>query len=164
MKSPITLKEIQSLIEQATALNRFPSRSIERCKPFFKAIKRKYLTSPPLLSKLEAADDLYIYLAVSKAIKAQTLVDFIAEFTHSLSDVTDWPNDAPEAAKHTLAVPAPTNGDFWHLHVNGASNYKGTRVSMVLVTPYGSVLEQVITLGFKESNNEAKYKALLAGL
>ncbi|KAM2489948.1 hypothetical protein PS1_046878 [Malus domestica] len=56
----------------------------DRCKPFFKAIKRaqrdkwdeeckkafqdlkNYLTSPPLLSKPEAAEDLYIYLAVSE--------------------------------------------------------------------------------------------------
>ncbi|KAM1000326.1 hypothetical protein ACFX2A_007088 [Malus domestica] len=84
MKSPITLKEIQSLTRRAATLNRFLSRSTNRCKPFFKAIKRaqidkwdekcekafqdlkNYLTSPPLLSKPEAAEDLYIYLAVSE--------------------------------------------------------------------------------------------------
>ena len=40
MKSPTTLKEIQSLIGRAAALNRFLSWSTDRCKPFFKAIKR----------------------------------------------------------------------------------------------------------------------------
>ena len=35
---------------------------------------------------------------------------------------------------------------------------------MVLITPDGSMLEQAITLGFKASNNEAEYEALLAGL
>ncbi|XP_050125699.1 uncharacterized protein LOC126602934 [Malus sylvestris] len=84
MKSPTTLKEIQSLTGRAAALNHFLSRSTNRCKPFFKAIKRaqrdkwdeecekafqdlkNYLTPPPLLSKPEAAEDLYIYLAVSE--------------------------------------------------------------------------------------------------
>ncbi|KAM1716541.1 hypothetical protein ACFX11_024497 [Malus domestica] len=39
MKSPTTLKEIQNLTGRATAFNRFLSRSIDRCKPFFKTIK-----------------------------------------------------------------------------------------------------------------------------
>ena len=50
------------------------------------------------------------------------------------------------------------------MHVDGASNYKGSGVGMVFVTPYGLMLEQAITLGFKASNNEAEYEALLAGL
>ncbi|KAM1011697.1 hypothetical protein ACFX2C_047006 [Malus domestica] len=40
MKSPITLKEIQSLTRRSAALNRFLLRSTIRCKPFFKAMKR----------------------------------------------------------------------------------------------------------------------------
>ena len=40
MKSPTTLKEIQSLTGRAATLNCFLSRSTNRCKPFFKAIKR----------------------------------------------------------------------------------------------------------------------------
>ena len=35
---------------------------------------------------------------------------------------------------------------------------------MVLFTPDGSMLEHAITIGFKASNNEAEYKALLVGL
>ncbi|TQD74466.1 hypothetical protein C1H46_039994 [Malus baccata] len=59
---------------------------------------------------------------------------------------------------------APPSEDFWHLHVDGASNYKGSGASMVLVTPKGSMLEHAITLSFKASNNEAEYETLLAGL
>ncbi|XP_068305157.1 uncharacterized protein [Pyrus communis] len=33
-----------------------------------------------------------------------------------------------------------------------------------ICTPDGSMLKQAITMGFKTSNNEAEYKALLAGL
>ncbi|KAM1559810.1 hypothetical protein ACFX1X_003117 [Malus domestica] len=98
------------------------------------------------------------------AIKAQALVDFVVEFTPSLGDTIGRPNDAPEAAESILAMLAPPDKDFWILHVDGASNYKGSGAGVVLVTPNGSMLEQAITLGFKASNNEAEYKALLAGL
>ncbi|KAM2248724.1 hypothetical protein ACFXTI_003466 [Malus domestica] len=97
-------------------------------------------------------------------IKAQALADFVAEFTPSLGNATVRPNDAPEAAKSTLDTLTPSNKDFWNLHVDGASNYKGSGAGIVLVTLDGSMLEQAITLGFKASNNEAEYEALLAGL
>ncbi|KAM1978656.1 hypothetical protein ACFX16_015329 [Malus domestica] len=97
-------------------------------------------------------------------IKAQALAYFIAEFTPSLGNATERPNNALEAAEHTLAAPTPSDGDFWHLHVDGASNYKGSGVGTVLVTLDDSMLEQAITLGFKASNNKAEYDALLAGL
>ena len=92
MKSPTTLKEIQSLTGRAAALNRFLSRSTDRCKPFFKAIKRaqrdewdeeceeafqdlkKYLTSPPLLSKPEATEDLFACLTVSEVAISFTII------------------------------------------------------------------------------------------
>ena len=45
-----------------------------------------------------------------------------------------------------------------------AAQHKGSGASVVLITPDGSMLEQVITLGFKASNNEAEYETLLAGL
>ncbi|KAM1760275.1 hypothetical protein ACFX12_003165 [Malus domestica] len=98
------------------------------------------------------------------AIKAQALIDFVVEFTPSLGDTTGWPNDVLKAAKSILAMLAPLDKDFWILHVDGASNYKGSGASVVLVTPDGSMLEQAITLGFKASNNKAEYEALLAGL
>ncbi|XP_068319766.1 uncharacterized protein [Pyrus communis] len=69
-----------------------------------------------------------------------------------------------EVAKNVIAAPAPPIGDFWHLHINGSSNYQGSGASLVLTTPDGSMLEQAITLSFKVSNNKAKYEALLAGL
>ncbi|CAL2247866.1 unnamed protein product [Prunus armeniaca] len=83
MKSTAITKEIQSLTGRAAALNRFLSRSTDKCRPFFKALKKghkdkwddecevafqnlkTYLTSPPLLSKPIPGEDLYIYLAVS---------------------------------------------------------------------------------------------------
>ena len=39
MKSPATIKQVQSLTGRIAALNRFVSKSSEKCKKFFKAIK-----------------------------------------------------------------------------------------------------------------------------
>ncbi|MBT0984650.1 reverse transcriptase-like protein, partial [Salmonella enterica subsp. enterica serovar Typhimurium] len=50
------------------------------------------------------------------------------------------------------------------MHVDDASNYKGSEAGIVFVTPDGSMLKQAITLGFKASNNKAEYEALLTGL
>ncbi|KAI5336557.1 hypothetical protein L3X38_015825 [Prunus dulcis] len=40
MKSSFTVKETQSLTGRATSLNKFLSRSIDKCKLFFKALKK----------------------------------------------------------------------------------------------------------------------------
>ncbi|KAL6342283.1 hypothetical protein AAG906_007497 [Vitis piasezkii] len=40
----------------------------------------------------------------------------------------------------------------------------GSRVSLVLQSPMGKLIEQVIHLNFSTSNNEAEYKVVLAGL
>ncbi|CAL9004835.1 unnamed protein product [Prunus brigantina] len=92
MKSPAITKEIQSLTGRATALNQFLSRSTDKCRPFFKALKKgqknkwddecevafqnlkTYLTSPPLLSKPIPGEDLYIYLAVSDSTVSSSLI------------------------------------------------------------------------------------------
>ena len=64
------------------ALNRFISRSVDRCRPFFQLLKKwnnfqwieecdvvfrdlkSYLDSPSILSKPEPKEDLYMHLAV----------------------------------------------------------------------------------------------------
>ncbi|CAL2258020.1 unnamed protein product [Prunus armeniaca] len=92
MKSPSTVKEIQSLTDRAAALNRFLSKSTDKCRPFFKALKKgqkdkwdeecevafqnlkTYLTSPPLLSKPVPSEDLFVYLAVFNSAVSSALI------------------------------------------------------------------------------------------
>ena len=66
MASPKTVKEVQKLIGSIAALNRFVSRVMEKCLPFFKTLKQAFvwteeceaafeelkrcLRNPPLLS------------------------------------------------------------------------------------------------------------------
>ncbi|CAL8167601.1 unnamed protein product [Prunus armeniaca] len=90
MKSP--LKDIRSLTGKAVALNRFLSRSIDKCRPFFKTLKKgqkdkwdeecevvsqnpkTHLTSSPLLSKPVPGEDLLVYRAVSNSAVSLALI------------------------------------------------------------------------------------------
>lgn len=83
MKSPRTLKNIQSLIGKLTTLNRFISRAIDKCHVFFKVMRKLrkiewtieckevfqqlklYMLKAPLLSMPREGEKLYFYLAIS---------------------------------------------------------------------------------------------------
>ena len=81
VKSPKTMKEVQSLTWKVVALNKFVSRATDKCMPFFKVLKqafqwideceeafamlKEYLTKSPLLSPLMIGEKLYLYLVVS---------------------------------------------------------------------------------------------------
>ena len=81
VKSPKTVKEVQSLTGKVVALNRFVSRATDNCLLFFKVLKKalqwtnkceetltklkEYLTQLPLLSLLITGEKLQLYLAIS---------------------------------------------------------------------------------------------------
>ncbi|XP_075636621.1 uncharacterized protein LOC142608844 [Castanea sativa] len=50
----------------------------------------------------------------------------------------------------------------WEVYADGASNQKGTRIEIVLITPEKLVMEKLLPLGFLATNNEAEYKTLLS--
>ncbi|KAJ8768583.1 hypothetical protein K2173_022700 [Erythroxylum novogranatense] len=78
-------------------------------------------------------------------IKAQVLVDFVAEMSQSTSQNEQRP--------------------AWSLFVDGSSNVKGCGVGVVLIGPHQEQkMEYAFRLEFRASNNEAKYEALIAGL
>jgi ribonuclease HI len=90
------------------------------------------------------------------AIKGQILADFVAEFT---------PTTEPEDLnKTTFQENTPENSGWWKIYVDGASNARGSGTGVVIITPDETVIEQLIRLDFKTSNNEAEYEAVLAGL
>uniref|UniRef100_A0A2N9J642 Uncharacterized protein n=1 Tax=Fagus sylvatica TaxID=28930 RepID=A0A2N9J642_FAGSY len=78
MQPPKTTKEVQRLTGRVAALNRFVSRSTDKCLPFFKTLKKAftwtsecqqafeelkmYLMTPPLLSPSKQGEELYLYL------------------------------------------------------------------------------------------------------
>ncbi|KAL5539243.1 hypothetical protein UlMin_045288 [Ulmus minor] len=92
MESPRKVKEVQSLTGHVVVLNRFISRTTDKCQPFFRALRKgkdfswtaeceqsfqelkTYLGRPPLLSKPQEGESLILYLAVSKGAVSSALV------------------------------------------------------------------------------------------
>ena len=90
MKPPKNVKELQSLNGKVAALNRFVSRAIDKCFPFFRTLKKSfewtdecqqafkelkaYLSAPPLLSPSQLGEELFLYLAVSPAAVSAALI------------------------------------------------------------------------------------------
>ena len=85
-----TVKAVQSLNGKVVALNRFVSKAMDKCLPFFRVLRKsfewmdkcqkafedlkKYLSSPPLLSPSMPGEELYLYIAVSQAAVSAALV------------------------------------------------------------------------------------------
>ena len=87
---PRTVKEVRSLNGKIAALNRFVSKSTDKCLPFFRILRKsfewtdecqkafedlkKFLSSPPLLSLSKSGEELYLYIAVSQGVVSAALV------------------------------------------------------------------------------------------
>ncbi|XP_030923022.1 uncharacterized protein LOC115949897 [Quercus lobata] len=150
MKPPQNTKEIQSLTRRVAALNR-------KLRHYFQAHVINVMTDHPLkkaMNRLEAAGRL-IQWAVGlnefdikyqprHAIKAQTLADFIAEFTPS--------HDETEGS------------DRWVVHVDGSSTKYAGGIGVILQSPEGDKLRHKVHLQYQATNNEVEYEALLKGL
>ena len=83
LRTPRNHKEVQKLIGMTAALNRFISRSADRCRPFFLLINKwknfewteeyakafqqlkDYLARPPIMSSPEPDEVLFAYIAVA---------------------------------------------------------------------------------------------------
>ncbi|KAL0293271.1 UNVERIFIED_CONTAM: hypothetical protein Sradi_6947200 [Sesamum radiatum] len=52
----------------------------------------------------------------------------------------------------------------WLLHVHGSSTAQGSGAGIDITTPQGEDLEFAIKFGFKASNTEAEYEALVIGM
>ena len=54
--------------------------------------------------------------------------------------------------------------ELWKIFIDGSSNENGSGVGIILISPKGHRFHIALRFGFKASNNEAKYEALLAEL
>lgn len=78
-------------------------------------------------------------------IKAQALVDFIAECSYG-------------------DQPPPPNDGSRPLYIDGSSNNDGSRAGLIIVIPTQDNYKHALKFMFKASNNEAEYKAVIAGI
>ncbi|XP_064945551.1 uncharacterized protein LOC135597052 [Musa acuminata AAA Group] len=133
--------------------------SARKLRPYFQAHTVEVITDQPLrqvLTKFDVAGRLLkwavelgehdIRYVPRTAIKAQAVADFIAELTQMEDRDLE---QTPEA---------------WTLHVDGSANSRGAGAGLVLLALDGRSFERSLHFGFKATNNEAEYEALLAGL
>ncbi|XP_065011504.1 uncharacterized protein LOC135640723 [Musa acuminata AAA Group] len=132
--------------------------SARKLRPYFQAHSVEVVTDQPLrqiLTKFDVAGRLLrwavelgehdISYVPRTAIKAHAVADFIVELARVGKDL----ERTPEA---------------WTLHVDGSANSGGAGAGLVLLAPDGRSFERSLRFGFKATNNEAEYEALLAGL
>ncbi|GJU99498.1 reverse transcriptase domain-containing protein [Tanacetum coccineum] len=89
------------------------------------------------------------------SIKGQILADFLAE----TSPIKKEEEKNGEAKRKE---PEPEN--TWKLFTDGASSSDGSGAGLMLVNPEGKEYTYALRFEFETTNNEAKYKALIAGL
>ncbi|XP_056848927.1 uncharacterized protein LOC130499051 [Raphanus sativus] len=89
------------------------------------------------------------------AIKSQVLADFVAEFSPAMLQALEQ-----EIKFHD----SEGEKGEWTLYVDGSSNVRGAGVGLLLTSPTGESASRAVRYNFKETNNEADYEALIAGL
>ena len=95
------------------------------------------------------------------SVKGQVLANLVAEFTKLR--IKELPSDGnmDEKLVGTISQYCLLT---WEVYVDGASNQKGSRVGLVLMSPKKVVIEKSLRLDFSATNNEAEYEALLEGM
>ena len=87
-----------------------------------------------------------IWYRPRNAVKGQVLTDFVAEFS----------------PKNDMEMVCRVENRSWRVFVDGASSAVGAATGIVIITPEGIRLKHSFRLGFKASNSEAEYEALIA--
>ncbi|GJV67646.1 reverse transcriptase domain-containing protein [Tanacetum coccineum] len=101
------------------------------------------------------------------AIKGQVLADFLADTPTEINATPEVANnprveDIPESSNEREDLtPGPR---AWRLYTDGASNNEGSEDGLILIAPDDVEYSYALRLNFSNSNNDAEYEALLAGL
>ncbi|KAJ9557223.1 hypothetical protein OSB04_011837 [Centaurea solstitialis] len=114
LKSPKNVKEVQKLTGRVAALNRFITRSSDKCHLFYVLRKNKgfiwtsdhkktlhslkqYMMSPPLLTEPQVSETMQLYLAVSISAKKREVVIRPSTMPHPMG------SDSPSGSSTMVA-------------------------------------------------------------
>ena len=95
------------------------------------------------------------------SVKGQVLVDLVAEFAESPLEVEAAKQNIDEKSIGMISQQDPIS---WKVYIDGATNQKGSRVRLVLVSPEKITIDKSLRMDFSVTNNEAEYEALLMGM
>ncbi|GKV34071.1 hypothetical protein SLEP1_g42492 [Rubroshorea leprosula] len=162
------------------------------CQTAFDELKT-YLSSPPLLTKVEEGEILYLYLGISNTIVSSVLVKQLGKWQrpvyyadnilqgveqrYSIAKKVDFAKARMLGKTHQIGSRArgvpdniPTEErpssetKAWFLYVDGSSNNKGLGAGVVLTGLGNFRNEHALKFNFEATNNMAEYEALLLGL
>ena len=95
------------------------------------------------------------------SIKGQVLTDLVAEFAESLLEEEVERQNMDEKLVGMVSLQEPLS---WRVYIDGATNQRGSRVGLMVISPEKIIIEKSLRLGFSTTNNETEYEALLVGL
>ena len=95
------------------------------------------------------------------SIKGQVLANLVAEFTEIPTKERGEEENTDGKSVGVIFVQKPLS---WKIYVDGAANYKGSGVGLVLTSPEGITIEKSLRLGFSATNNKTEYEALSVGM
>ncbi|KAK3035415.1 hypothetical protein RJ639_032943 [Escallonia herrerae] len=190
MKSPKTIKQVQELTRRVATLGRFMSKSAKKCLPFFKAIRKakdfewieecqksfeelkRYLSSPPLLTKPVTGEDLFLYLSISESHTIIVLTDQplgkVIQNPDTSGRLVNWSVELGEfdiKYQPRTAIKAQALSDFvvectipedpqqlifsevldpWLLYVDGSSKVGNSRAELILISPEKFKIERFV--------------------
>ena len=94
-------------------------------------------------------------------IKGQVLADLVAGFAKSPLEEEVKKQDMDGKSVDMVSLQEPLS---WRVYVDGATNQRGSRVGLVLISSEKITIEKSLRLDFSATNNEAEYEALLVGM
>ena len=95
------------------------------------------------------------------SIKGQVLVDLVVEFIESPLEKEIKKKDLNGKSVGVVTLQEPLS---WRVYIDSATNQRGSRVGLVLISPEKITIEKSLKLSFLATNNEAEYEALLVGM
>ena len=95
------------------------------------------------------------------SIKDQVLADLVAKFVETPSEDKLEEQNMDEKSVGIISLQESLS---WKVYVDGAANYRGSRVGLVLVSPERITIGKSLRSGLLATNNEAEYEALLVGM
>ena len=129
---------------------------------------REVLQNPDVFGRLTKwaieQGDFDIKFMPRTTIKGQAIANFMAKFTYptkTLGVATDKLSTSEGHKKDDKPID-PSN--MWSLRIDGSSNVNRSGMGVILESLIEKKISYALRLEFLGSNNEAEYKALLAGL
>ncbi|GJZ19497.1 reverse transcriptase domain-containing protein [Tanacetum coccineum] len=147
MQSPRTLKEMQSLSGKLAALKRFLSRDE---KGHSRAAVANHPSEGGNVIRICGSDN-------GGRGDEGKLTKYLVEL--GAYNIAYEPRNAMKGQ-----LPNKDDVERWTLFTDGASNSKGSRAGLVLISHSGVEFMYALRLNFVSTNNEAEYEALLVGL